>query len=98
MKHIVRLREEADRDLTTAASWYEQQRVGLGHEFLNEALITFDLIAAQPMAYSAIYRGLRRALMHRFPFGIYFKIETSHVVVLAVIHGSRHPLRWQSRK
>ena len=33
MKATVRLREEAGRDLAAAASWYEQQREGLGHEF-----------------------------------------------------------------
>ena len=35
MKGAVRLREEADVDLAAAASWYEQQRAGLGHEFLD---------------------------------------------------------------
>jgi hypothetical protein len=45
MKFTVQLREEADGDLAAAASWYEQQRVGLGHEFLDEALSAFRLIA-----------------------------------------------------
>jgi hypothetical protein len=44
MTHFVRLRNEADRDLTDAASWYEQQRKGLGHEFLDDALSVFDRI------------------------------------------------------
>jgi hypothetical protein len=35
MTLFVRLREEADRDLAAAATWYEHQRVGLGHEFLD---------------------------------------------------------------
>lgn len=34
----VRLREEAERDLVMAASWYEEQRAGLGHEFLDKVL------------------------------------------------------------
>jgi plasmid stabilization system protein ParE len=97
MNRVVRLREEADRDLTAAASWYEQQRAGLGHEFLDEALATFKLVAEQPLRYPAVHRDTRRALMTRFPFGIYFRIEQSQIVVVAVIHGSRHPHRWQSR-
>src|SRR5262245_10133610 len=48
MKRTVRLREETDQDLTAAASWYEQQRVGLGHEFLDEALTRFELMAKNP--------------------------------------------------
>jgi plasmid stabilization system protein ParE len=51
MKRTVRLREEADRDLAAAASWYEQQRAGLGHEFLDEALAAFQLVSEQPLTY-----------------------------------------------
>lgn len=42
MIRTVRLREEADQDLAAAASWYERQRPGLGHEFLAEALAAFQ--------------------------------------------------------
>lgn len=93
----VRLREEADWDLADAASWYEEQRVGLGHQFLDEALSSIRLISEQPHVYPIIYRNMRRALMTRFPFGIYFVIEDANIIVLAVLHGSRHPRRWQSR-
>lgn len=97
MKRAVRLREEAEHDLAAAASWYEQQRGGLGREFLNEALCALRLIAEQPLTYPAVHRETRRALMTRFPFGIYFRVEQAQVVVVAVMHGSRHPGRWQKR-
>jgi plasmid stabilization system protein ParE len=98
MKVTVQLREEADGDLAEAASWYEQQRVGLGHAFLDEALSAFRLIAKQPLIYPIVHRNTRRALMHRFPFGIFFRVESSQIVVLAVMHGSRHPYHWQARR
>jgi toxin ParE1/3/4 len=97
MNRIVRLREEAERDLAAAASWYEQQRMGLGHEFLEEALASFRRIAEQPLTYPVLHRSTRRALMSRFPFGIYFRVEDERIVVFAVMHGSRHPHRWQRR-
>jgi plasmid stabilization system protein ParE len=98
MTRAVRLREEADQDVVAAASWYEQQRQGLGHEFLDEMLATFRIVAEQPLSFPTVHRGVRRALMTRFPFGIYFRLEQSQVVVvLAVLHGSRDPHRWQSR-
>lgn len=97
MKHTVRLREEADWDLAAAATWYERQRTGLGHEFLDQVVSSFRLIAEQPLIYPIVHRNTRRALMPRFPFGIYYSVEPSDVVVLAIMHGSRHPRRWQSR-
>ena len=39
-----------------------------------------------------VYRNTRRALLHRFPFGIYFQIEKTPVIVVAVMHGSRYPI------
>jgi plasmid stabilization system protein ParE len=97
MTHFVRLRDEADRDLTDAASWYEQQRKGLGHEFLDDALSVFDRIGQEPLNFPVVHRNARRAVMHRFPFCIYFAVEQIDVVVLSVIHGTRHPRRWKTR-
>ena len=38
----VRLRPEAEQDLADAATWYEEQRQGLGHEFLDEVLTIYE--------------------------------------------------------
>ncbi|TAJ91807.1 MAG: type II toxin-antitoxin system RelE/ParE family toxin [Gammaproteobacteria bacterium] len=97
MTLAIQLREEADRDITSAASWYEQQRPGLGHEFLDDVLTATRSIADQPLLYPIVHRNARRALMPRFPFGIYYRVEHSYIVIVAVMHGSRHPRRWQGR-
>jgi plasmid stabilization system protein ParE len=97
MKHVVCLRDEAEQDLTDAATWYEQQRSGLGHEFLDDAQSVFDRIAEQPLLFPVVHRSARRALMNRFPFGIFFVVEQAEIAVLAVMHGSRHPRRWKGR-
>lgn len=68
----VRLRPEAEQDLADAAAWYEEQRKGLGHEFLNEVLTMLSSIAETPVMYPNVYRSTRRAVIHRFPFGVYF--------------------------
>ena len=97
MKLTVRLREEADRDVNAAAAWYEKQRRGLGHDFLDEVLSTFESIGDRPLTYPLLHRNARRALVRRFPFGIYFRVEHRTIVVIAILHASRHPRRWQRR-
>jgi plasmid stabilization system protein ParE len=67
----VRLRPEAEQDLAEAARWYEEQQPGLGLDFLDEALATFSTIAERPLASATVYGSLRRALLHRFPFGVF---------------------------
>lgn len=89
--------DEADRDLTAAAFWYEMHRPGLGHKFLDEIVQALRSIADHPATYPVVWRHTRRVLMNGFPFGIYFRVEHDIVVVVAVMHGSRHPRRWQAR-
>lgn len=97
MTYRVLLRKEAQGDLNDAAVWYEEQRHGLGGEFLDEAASTLGRISSAPFIYAETYRGVRRALLRRFPFAIYFLVEAEVVSVLAVMHGSRSPSAWQVR-
>ncbi len=97
MTFEVRLRPEAEQDLSDAAFWYEGQRPGLGKQFLDEVLAIFSMIAETPVMYPTVHRNTRRAVVHRFPFSVYYRVEDAEVVVVAVMHGSRNPRRWKSR-
>jgi plasmid stabilization system protein ParE len=67
----VRLRPEAEQDLADAAAWYEEQRPGLGRQFLDETQVLLSAIAERPLAYHVVHRATRRALLQRFPFGVF---------------------------
>ncbi|MDZ7736645.1 MAG: type II toxin-antitoxin system RelE/ParE family toxin [Gammaproteobacteria bacterium] len=97
MTFEIRLREEATEDLAEAANWYERQLSGLGNEFLDTVLSFFDSISENPHQYPIIHKDVRRALMPRFPFGVYYRLEAEFVLVYGVMHGSRNPRRWQGR-
>jgi plasmid stabilization system protein ParE len=58
----VRLRPEAEQDLADAATWYEEQRQGLGHEFLDEVLTLLTSIAETPLMYPDVHRNTSRAV------------------------------------
>jgi len=93
----LRLRAEAELDLADAALWYEAQCPGLGHQLLDEVLAVFSSISKMPLSCQIVHRNTRRALVHRFPFGIYYRVEGNAIVVVAIMHGSRNPRRWKSR-
>ena len=97
MSQTVYLRPEAEEDLEDAATWYESQREGLGQDFLDEALSAFDTISEHPHMYPIVHSCTHRAVIHRFPFGIFYRVEKDLLVVVAVMHGSRHPRRWKQR-
>ena len=97
MNYTVRLRPEAEHDLSSAAAWYERQQYQLGQEFLDEFMKVRRTLAESPLIYAVVYRQTHRAVLNRFPFGVYFRVEGDEVVIVAVMHGSRHPKRWHGR-
>ncbi len=91
------LRPETEIDIAQAASWYESQQPGLGFQFVEEIKCAFKRIAQNPSLYSTLHKEVRRALIHKFPFGIYYFAEEKKIVIIAVMHVSRNPQRWQQR-
>jgi plasmid stabilization system protein ParE len=84
-----------DLDVAAAFAWYENEQPGLGLDFLNELRATYDRIADGPFKYQDLRSGIRRALVGRFPYAVYFAVEAGIVVVLSVLHVSRDPAEWQ---
>jgi len=89
---------EAEADLTQAYQWYEEQVEGLGSEFLICVDACLKSIARSPKIYQRVHKNVRRALIRRFPYGIFFIEETDHIRVIAVFHARRDPTTWQKRK
>lgn len=91
------VRPLAEADLEEAFAWYEGRSVGLGLDFLRAADACFEGIRAAPLGYPAIYRGARRALLRRFPYGVFYVTDGSQTEVLACVHTRQHPRRWRRR-
>ena len=88
---------EADRDVEEAFAWYEQVRAKLGIEFLTELREAYRRILANPDSYQLLSSGIRRALLRRFPYAVFFVIRSEDILILAVLHVARDPRRWQER-
>jgi len=88
----------AERDIEGAFAWYQNERAGLGIEFLDAIRDVYGRIADGPFRYRELRAGIRRALVRRFPYAIYFSSEQDIVVILAVLHVHRDPTEWQKRR
>ena len=97
MTLTVRIREDAEIELSEAAIWYEEQRTGLGHEFLDQVLSLIHSLPDHPLHYPVVHKDVRRALLGRFPFGVFYEVKSEFIIIYAVMHASRHPRRWQNR-
>jgi plasmid stabilization system protein ParE len=88
----------ADLDIEATFHWYENEQPGLGRDFLDELRATYDRIVKGPLKYQELRSSIRRALVRRFPYAVYFAVEDDVIVVLAVLHASRDPAEWQGRR
>ena len=97
MSFDVQVRRAAELDVAEAQLWYEAQRSGLGAEFHSEVSQVIDRLAETPLIYQVVYRDIRRAIVHRFPYLIWYRVVGEVVTVLACTHGRQDPSKAISR-
>ena len=94
---IVRFTPEADAELTEARLWYSHHRKDLDLEFMQCIEIALTRIRSNPRLFPVVYGGLRRAVVQRFPFAIFYDIKAAEIQIIAVFHSRRNPDLWKSR-
>jgi len=88
---------EAEAELISAAEFYEGRLPGLGTQFLDAADRAIQSIHMAPERSAVVAAGVRRYLMPRFPFAIYYRLHPDDVRILAFKHHSRRPDYWRHR-
>jgi len=84
-------------EIINASQWYENKNEGLGFDFLLSVEAALFSIQRQPLIFQKVFSNARRAILKRFPYGIFFVIEGNIITVIAVISLSRNPEMWQKR-
>jgi plasmid stabilization system protein ParE len=87
----------ADAELNNAQDWYDQRIVGLGDRFLDAVDTLLPRLADNPRQFPIAYANFHRAMVRRFPYALYFRIEADGVYVVACAHTSRDPGRLPSK-
>jgi plasmid stabilization system protein ParE len=89
---------EAVGDIREARIWYEDKSPSLGMKFIESVNRCLDQIEARPITFPVFSKSIRRAVLDRFPYCVYFVVQGETVVVIvAVVHGRRDPQVWQTR-
>jgi plasmid stabilization system protein ParE len=88
---------EADAELKEAPARFENIRPELGQRFAEAVVDTVDKITDDPLHYAVVEKGRRRAGVRRFPYGLFFLVEETRIVVIACFHGKRNPKHWHLR-
>jgi plasmid stabilization system protein ParE len=91
------LRAEAETEFDEAFDFYDGRQAGLGTDFAAEVQKVFDRLSANPLIHQVVFADIRKAVVKRFPYCIYYRAHADRVEVIAVFHTSRDPSIWQGR-
>jgi plasmid stabilization system protein ParE len=90
----VLIEPEAEAEIEAAALWYQTEAPGLGNEFTRAVLAAVAVLGRNPYAFAVVYGSVRRIHLRRFPFSLFYEIDTDQVAVTACLHQHRDPETW----
>ena len=88
---------EAEAELVDAAEYYDERLTGLGEEFLDAVDAAVGFVVSDPLRAALCGQGVRRYLLKRFPYALYYRVGSEDIRILPVKHHSRHPDYWKNR-
>lgn len=93
MTYELRYLPEVEEDTISACAWYEEQSTGLGDEFLRVFYGRSHQLIRQPFSGRKVFNTLRRCLLPRFPYALYYKVAKGQIIVFGLFHCARDPRR-----
>lgn len=89
----VELAPAAAQEVADAAQAYEATRPGLGEDFVAQLDRGLIRIAEFPEMAALVAPGIRRAVLHQFPFSVVYRVRGNIIEVLALAPHRGHPDR-----
>lgn len=83
--------------MTEASRFYESEANGLGSEFLEDVQRVIDSLREYRELGRPVGRGLRQALLRKFPYSLVYAVDSDEILVVAVAHQRRRPGYWRKR-
>ena len=96
MSWSIKWRPVARREFDEAVDWYNE-KANLGAAFISEIEAVLNGIVAAPQRHALVSDAVRRALVQRFPYSIFYRMTAAGIEVLGVIHHRRDPAIWMRR-
>lgn len=98
MRRSPRFDAAAERELNEAIDFYDLESAGLGGVFLDEVERALAQVEAFPEAADPVREGIRKHLLHKFPYALFYSLRPDQIRILAVAHARRRPFYWEDRR
>jgi plasmid stabilization system protein ParE len=81
----------ADDDVQEIFSWYEDQQEGRGVIFLFHLEKAVELVRGHPYGGSSFEDPVRKRLIEKYPYFIYYTVQSRRILILRVVSTYRDP-------
>jgi plasmid stabilization system protein ParE len=88
MIYKIRISKKARHQISSAKRWYDARQAGLGTEFTSEIRRHIELLKSPAVEHKPAFKNVRRDLVQRFPFVIYYERNEEEMVItiISVLH------------
>ena len=87
----------ADKELSEAIDYYNDQLAGLGEQFYTCFLDTVGYISQTPEVWKKIGANTRRINIKRFPYLILYMLDEKDILITCIAHQHRNPTYYMER-
>ncbi len=92
------LHPRARAELLEAGRRYRAEAASVAQDFQSEVRWAVNFILTYPEASPLVRpKGIRRRVLRKFPYSLYYSIKPDLILILAVAHQSRRPGYWVNR-
>jgi len=89
MKYEIVITEAALQDAEIIFDWYEEQLPGLGEKFILALEVANKDLLRSPFAFAKWKKDIRKMVMRKFPYKIFYKIKGNTIVINTIAHVKR---------
>lgn len=88
---------EAVADIAETVRWFQEISPELLARFEAELESIYAAVLEHPQMYPTVYKNFRRALLRRFPYAVFYVVESPILLIAGVVHQSRDDTTWKRR-
>ena len=96
-QYKIELSDEAEQDFDNSYEFYANKSENVANSFYQDVNNSLEKITESPNTFPKALKDIRKFVMKKFPFIIYYQVKRFTIRVLAIFHASRNPESWQKR-
>lgn len=93
----IELSNEAEKDFEKSYAFYYENNPKVADTFFQNINRSFEKIKENPHTFPTVHKDVKKYVIKKFPFVIYYRLMNTIIRVIAIFHSSRNPEKWNER-